>query len=1076
MSYNFVSPTKLRRPLRSASLGITCSLCLALSAGLSEEEEDEDVFELSPFAVEASEDVGYRATSTLAGTRVKTEMKDLANSITVATSEMMEDLNANDASAVLQFLGNTESGGIDGNFSGADTSSTFIDHADANRNPQNSNRIRGLARADNTRNFFPTNIAFDGYSIDRIDVNRGANSTLFGLGSPGGIINHQSSAPGWSNKNKISMNYGSFGTHRFNFNLNRVLLEDKLAVRAAGLYEQREWRQEPTYDRDKRVFLALTYKPFERGSLKVNYEKGVVDARRPRANAPLDTLTRWWEPQSIDSNTGERIVHDPSTTSFGTIDRDIIRAPGNWFGQTGVLYYGDSGEPDHAQLAWYNYDGYQNYLVSLTSGEQYYPSETAAANGIVDGSFWGNQEVVDTSIFDFVNHLIEGPNKNEWEDFDVFNISYDQNWVFDWGATGFELSYANEEMNRGWYDLFAGNRAYALQIDINTHLNDGSENPGFGQVFLAAPGQRRDLLNELETKRATGFFEFDLQHSDSKWVNWIGKQTTTLFAQDYQNDFRQLNSQNRMNEAYVQAINGTTDLNSGLGQARTIVHLGPDFSLLDTPVGSNIQPVTTQLLGGSTTGWSQSGGVFTTGIPGEVYDVRDDDVALRLIDGFTRNRSVTKSKAVVHQGKFFDGGIVATFGARNDKVENFDRNDFDRNELDMVSLSEITLNTSEVDQTFEADTKSLGLVLHLDEFVTLPDGMGISFHWGEAENFQIASPRQDMFGRAIAPPGGETTDQGVTISLFDGKLVSRFNWYESASTNVSFGIPNFLFETDRRIIAYNTPEELAAAGYEGPPEFYKTLTNWQIETGDTVNTISGYRVSQSGAPSLSDTQSTTSEGFELDLTYNPNRQWRFSFNAAQQKATRSNLGPAIKEYLDYRFDEWVNGAGKVLIADESGQTVDVRVFDTLLNSLNASFSRDGQSVPELAEWRWNFLANHKFADDSRLKGFNVGGLLSWTDSKAIGFSYIDVEQEDGSVIRGPDLENAWEDDSTYKLNLFVGYETELTRDVDWRIQLNLNNVLEDGTIVPVSVQPDGSTRSVVYREGITYNLRSTFSF
>ncbi|MBC9868678.1 MAG: hypothetical protein F7O42_12510, partial [Opitutae bacterium] len=57
--------------------------------------------------------------------------------------------------------------------------------------PGNANRIRGLSRATRTVNYFETEIPFDSYISGRLDINRGSNSFLFGLGSPGGIINTQ---------------------------------------------------------------------------------------------------------------------------------------------------------------------------------------------------------------------------------------------------------------------------------------------------------------------------------------------------------------------------------------------------------------------------------------------------------------------------------------------------------------------------------------------------------------------------------------------------------------------------------------------------------------------------------------------------------------------------------------------------------------------------------------------------------------------------------------------------------------------------------------------------------------------
>jgi hypothetical protein len=52
---------------------------------------DDDSILLSPFTVNAESDTGYLAKSTLAGTRVRTELKDVASSITVVTSQFLKD-------------------------------------------------------------------------------------------------------------------------------------------------------------------------------------------------------------------------------------------------------------------------------------------------------------------------------------------------------------------------------------------------------------------------------------------------------------------------------------------------------------------------------------------------------------------------------------------------------------------------------------------------------------------------------------------------------------------------------------------------------------------------------------------------------------------------------------------------------------------------------------------------------------------------------------------------------------------------------------------------------------------------
>src|SRR5690606_28823299 len=54
----------------------------------------EEVLELSPFEVTASEDKGYVGQNSLAGSRVRTDLKDLAAAISPMTSEFLKDIAA----------------------------------------------------------------------------------------------------------------------------------------------------------------------------------------------------------------------------------------------------------------------------------------------------------------------------------------------------------------------------------------------------------------------------------------------------------------------------------------------------------------------------------------------------------------------------------------------------------------------------------------------------------------------------------------------------------------------------------------------------------------------------------------------------------------------------------------------------------------------------------------------------------------------------------------------------------------------------------------------------------------------
>jgi len=146
--------------------------------------ESDQVVVLSPFVVEAGEDKGYTATSTLAGTRVRTDLKDIASSISVVTEQFLKDTGATNTADLLVYTPSTEVSGLRGNYSGVAGTQVYQENTISA-----TTRVRGLASADNTRDYFLSDIPWDGYNVGRVDLQRGPNSILFGVGSPAGIVN-----------------------------------------------------------------------------------------------------------------------------------------------------------------------------------------------------------------------------------------------------------------------------------------------------------------------------------------------------------------------------------------------------------------------------------------------------------------------------------------------------------------------------------------------------------------------------------------------------------------------------------------------------------------------------------------------------------------------------------------------------------------------------------------------------------------------------------------------------------------------------------------------------------------------
>ena len=72
---------RLLPTVRSRCLTALALLILPIGAFAQEDDEDEDIYEISPFVIQEGEESGYIATSTLAGTRLRSSLQDIGASV-----------------------------------------------------------------------------------------------------------------------------------------------------------------------------------------------------------------------------------------------------------------------------------------------------------------------------------------------------------------------------------------------------------------------------------------------------------------------------------------------------------------------------------------------------------------------------------------------------------------------------------------------------------------------------------------------------------------------------------------------------------------------------------------------------------------------------------------------------------------------------------------------------------------------------------------------------------------------------------------------------------------------------------
>jgi outer membrane receptor protein involved in Fe transport len=207
---------------------------------------DEEIVKLSPFEVTTTRNIGYQATDTLAGTRIRTDLKDVAASISVLTTEFLQDIGATDTGTLLQYTTNAEVAGTRGTYAGLGNAAS-VDESGNLRSPSGAQRVRGLAAADNARDYYITDIPWDSYNVDRIDILRGPNSILYGLGSPAGIVNAATRNASFLNRGEVTARIGSYGSARATLDLNQQLIDNVLAIRVDGVWSDNKFEQKPAF-------------------------------------------------------------------------------------------------------------------------------------------------------------------------------------------------------------------------------------------------------------------------------------------------------------------------------------------------------------------------------------------------------------------------------------------------------------------------------------------------------------------------------------------------------------------------------------------------------------------------------------------------------------------------------------------------------------------------------------------------------------------------------------------------------------------------------------------------------------
>lgn len=452
----------------------------------------DEVIELSPFITNSASEQGYVATSSLAGSRVNTPLKDIAAQIDVMTLEFINDIGATTIEESVAF--STNNNNITDQNTGPNGGITTT---------RASGRARGFDAITTSADFYATNLPSELYNVERITLANGPQSILFGLGNAGGAIDTSTKRALMRSANEVSLRGDNNGSFRSTLDVNRVLLPQKLAFRFAAVRNEGKSSVEHAFNRQSRAFGALTWKLAPKSTLRLSAEK--IDQRASNASNYLaqDFVSPWFAAGRplYENATGNTSL---TAAAFPLLNRNAnaLRVYSYGGGAPSVLLWNGSG---------------------LTRGAH----QLAGAVDTRDAA------LIDNAIFSTARDVRVGGRVNDLQG-KLLRGALEQKITTDLFV---ELGFNYESVSELLGGAFENAESINIFADPNRFLPGGTTaapqtalNPNSGRLYIeTAPGgtEVRNLTKEL---RFTTSYELDFKKSFTNVARHFGRHRMAALA------------------------------------------------------------------------------------------------------------------------------------------------------------------------------------------------------------------------------------------------------------------------------------------------------------------------------------------------------------------------------------------------------------------------------------------------------------------------------------------------------------------------------------------------------------------
>lgn len=919
---------------RSVLLGLPILLGAGLSIlplrALAQEQNDEDpeLVELSPFVVTPDSTKGYYASETLSGTQLKSEVRDLANPITILTEEFMQDIGAVNYQEALEFLPSTRE------FKG-----------DASDPESVSNRtgtpytVRGFTSNTLTNNFFTTRVKVDNYNTETVTQSRGPNSLLFGLGSVGGGLDATNKAGRFNaNSYGLELRFDAEGTKRATVDANQIIIPEKFALRFSALAADQRTPRDLQYIRRSAAYLNLTIQPFKGTTINLNAETGQIDESVPRSYLAYDSVSSWLRDSRTPYNKANRIDNllvTSGSTAARNAARNAITGVTQGFSTSNYLVY-VMNNPEMGVQNWkWKSRGAEAYVNGL------YQNQTSISHGtVVPG-------------IDFpMDTMVPGPSEHFDTDYSKFSGSLQHQIL---PKTYIELAGAYEDtFNEDWQPITRGD--YEVFIDPNYYLPtqlassnpDPTQplNPYFGVPYVEGNAKLETRDTTIEQFRATLTHQFDMSGIEPIKGFDLGKFTAVAFY--YHRSYDSYFSQPE--EMTTTSVLTTGVIGDTQNQIRRRYYLLPG------------QPPHFPAMNPKDTAINQAA---NPSIPGGVIPTITSGFVNRLNPVYAPE--TTKSMAAIGQWELFSRRLVLTGGIRRDEIssQNF--------VFKQDPVTKLFGNRGEgaFSPATESSVKNynFGTVVRVTKWLDVYANAATNTVGAGGTNY-------DIFGRTLPDQEGEGYDLGFRGFFWDDRVIMKLNYFNNELVN---RISNPL--RDGAI-------GIEMARQNGYVERY---LEGMVLNGFADRVAGSPRFADyTGNQLWTDVESDLTEGYELEVTLNPTKQLRMMLNVSYNDSTLNSTYAFTRPWYELYVQPYRDDAAmRALIANPAFNAT--RTIGDYITGIERRLAYHEAQVggPRIRgnNWLVNFVGSYAF-DQGVLKGLRVGGNMRWREAPTIGYPEV----------------------------------------------------------------------------------------